>query len=302
MENSNIKWTTHTFNPWLGCQRVALGCTNCYAEFLMDTRYHKAKWGPQGTRVLTTDAYWKKPVKWDDAEKWNERPRVFCASLADVFEEWQGPIVNSKGDRLFSYVDHNASAQDGSIGLTMDDCRRRLFKLVDDTPNLDWLLLTKRPENIKKMWPHKQDQSEAKKICTEGSLAHPFYRGNCWLGTSIACNADLKNLDVLAQCRELSPIRFASIEPLIEDIDYEFGLRLINSKLGDLSWVIIGAESDQGSPARPCDLNWIRKIVGLCNAASIPCFVKQIQIDGRTTDDIAEFPADLQIQEFPACQ
>src|SRR3954468_1422847 len=93
MENSKIEWTDHTFNPWIGCQKVSPGCDHCYAEALMDTRWGKVEWGPHGERKRTSEANWKQPLKW--ARQANgRRPRVFCASLADVFDnrvpkEWR---------------------------------------------------------------------------------------------------------------------------------------------------------------------------------------------------------------------
>jgi protein gp37 len=107
-ENSKIEWTSHTFNPWIGCTKVAPGCTHCYAE-AFSKRTGKAVWGPNGTRTLTGVSYWKQPLKWNaraecccgsaglgGAECFFcaggcKRPRVFCASLADVFEDWEGP-------------------------------------------------------------------------------------------------------------------------------------------------------------------------------------------------------------------
>jgi protein gp37 len=86
-ENSKIAWTDHTFNPWVGCEKVSAGCAHCYAEALMDTQYGKVEWGPNGTRIRTAAANWKKPLKWNrEAAALGVRRKVFCASLADVFE------------------------------------------------------------------------------------------------------------------------------------------------------------------------------------------------------------------------
>lgn len=117
-ENTKIEWAHNTFNPWIGCTKVSDGCRNCYAETLMDTRYGRVKWGKGQPRALTSDANWRKPLQWNkQAEKEGLRYRVFCASLADVF------------DREVE-----------------DAWRHRLFALIAKTPHLDWLLLTKRPE------------------------------------------------------------------------------------------------------------------------------------------------------------
>jgi protein gp37 len=125
MENSKIAWCDHTFNPWIGCQKVSPGCDHCYAEAMMDHRYGKVEWGPHGERKRTGDATWKQPLRW--AKQANGgRPRVFCASLAD----W----LDNKVPR---------------------EWRSDLGRLIEATPELDWLLLTKRPENYAKLapWP-----------------------------------------------------------------------------------------------------------------------------------------------------
>ncbi len=117
--NSRIEWTTHTFNPWWGCTRVSDGCRFCYAEAL-SKRYGFNVWGPKKPRRLLSDNYWREPLKWDaQAKRQGVRFRIFCASMADVFEE-------------------NAPAKQ------LD----RLWDLIRRTPNLDWQLLTKRPHRI----------------------------------------------------------------------------------------------------------------------------------------------------------
>src|SRR6266404_3416295 len=124
-ENSKIEWCDHTFNPWIGCQKVSPGCDHCYAEAMMDKRYGRVKWGPHGERKRTSEDNWKKPLVW--AKRANgHRPRVFCASLADWLDNRVAPRWRSD-----------------------------LGRLIEDTPELDWLLLTKRPENYEKLapWP-----------------------------------------------------------------------------------------------------------------------------------------------------
>jgi protein gp37 len=128
-ENSKIEWTDHTFNPWIGCQHVSPGCDHCYAETLMDTRYGRVEWGLHGKRKRTSDANWKNPIKWNEQAREfkrnkRHRPRVFCASLADVF--------------------------DNQVEVSW---REDLFSLIRQCPKLDWQLLTKRPQNICKMLP-----------------------------------------------------------------------------------------------------------------------------------------------------
>ena len=120
-ENSKIEWTDHTFNPWIGCTKVSPACDNCYAAEMMDKRYGRVRWGAGEPRVRTAPSNWAKPRKWN-----RETPGafVFCASLADVFDNEVDP-----------------------------QWRVDLFDLIFDTPKLVWLLLTKRIGNVPKMLP-----------------------------------------------------------------------------------------------------------------------------------------------------
>lgn len=110
-ENSEIQWTDHTFNQWSGCTKIAPECANCYAAVNYSVKMRGVEWGPQGNRIVAAESMWNQPVKWNDkaateaAVRENagfpiERPRVFCASLADVFEDWQGPMLDSKKQSL----------------------------------------------------------------------------------------------------------------------------------------------------------------------------------------------------------
>lgn len=287
--NSKIEWTRHTFNPWIGCTKVSDGCKFCYAEELMDKRYGKAKWGPDGTRKRTAKANWNLPRIWDrEAKLLGERHRVFCASLADVFE------------------DHAALVEP----------RAELFELIDATPHLDWLLLTKRPENIRRFW--------------QGGR-----RENVWRGTSVENQetADLRIPELLATS-DLGPISFLSVEPLLGPVDLEAaylpcpnaadGLAMdpetgayeccakcdytgVGSEMG-IDWVIVGGES--GHHARPCHVEWIRKIVRQCASAEVPVFVKQLGSNPVSAEsrwglrnskggDPSEWPEDLRVRQFP---
>jgi protein gp37 len=293
-ENSKIEWTDHTFNPWIGCTKVSPACKNCYAERDFDHRYGKAKWGPNGTRVITSDTNWKKPLAWDrQAAADGVRPRVFCASLADVFEDWQGPIFDSKGDRLFwshsrePYQSRwhwiaEPQCAGGEQPVTMDFIRQRLFELIDATPNLDWLLLTKRPENIERMWPRMKMSSKTWDSRVKGPADH---RRNLWLGTSVE-NQEWteKRIPELLKCRDLSPVLFLSCEPLVGPVD----LRSVANACVNcddiagcdcdcpplaIDWVITGGES--GPDARPCDPEWFRSLRDQSAAAGVPFHFKQ---------------------------
>ena len=229
-ENSGIEWTDHTFNPWMGCTKVSPACDNCYAE--RDTgRFKQVEWGPHAPRKRTSPANWKKPLAWNrKADQFfaehGRRQRVFCASLADVFDNHR------------------------SIGI---DWRQDLFELIEATPNLDWLLLTKRPQNIKKMLPERYGLT-------------PWGDGwsNVWLGTT-AENQEEWNRRWYHLARVPARIRFFSFEPLLAPIE------MIGS--GQLHWVVCGGES--GPNARPMHPDWARSLRDQCADAGVPFMFKQ---------------------------
>lgn len=236
-ENSAIEWTDHTFNPWIGCTKVSDGCKHCYAETLMDKRYGKVKWGPQGARVRTSKANWDKPRRWNEqAKKEGRRFRVFCASLADVFEE--------KPDQP-----------------EINEWRNDLFALIDATPNLDWLLLTKRPENIKRLWPF-------------GWYGRDFTWPNVWMGTSVE-NQETADERIPWLLKIPAVVHFLSCEPLLGHIDLELsGANYGRDDLNEMvNWVIVGGESGPG--ARPLHPDWVRSIRDQCLEADTPFFFKQ---------------------------
>src|SRR5690349_347144 len=130
---SKIQWTHSTFNPWRGCTKVSSGCTHCYAESL-SKRNPKTLgvWGANGSRAIAAESYWRQPLKWDkEARKTGQPWRVFCASLADVFED--RPELHAP--------------------------RLRLLKLIEETTSLTWLLLTKRPENVTRAIEQAQNEN-----------------------------------------------------------------------------------------------------------------------------------------------
>lgn len=261
-ENSNISWTTHTFNPWIGCSKVSAGCANCYAEQLMDKTYRKVEWGPSGTRKRTSAANWKMPLKWNrEAAESGERPRVFCASLADVFE-------------------HREELQ---------PWRDDLWRLIEMCPNLDWLLLTKRPANVMHFVPYRW--------CNKGGWPE-----NVWMGASAE---NQLQFDARAPhlCRIPAKVRFVSAEPMLESfrMHHEFDGLCVRNWLCDdgIHWVIVGGES--GANRRDCGVDAIVNVARQCEAAGVPCFVKQDCAmrpgqQGRIPDDvwaIKQFPLPL---------
>jgi protein gp37 len=333
-ENSKIAWTDHTFNPWHGCTKVSAGCAHCYAE-AQAQRFGTA-WGPTAERRLFGDKHWNEPIKWNRAAKEaGVRARVFCASMADVFED--------RAD--------------------LQDQRVRLWKLIAETPCLDWLLLTKRPDNIRRMLP----------TIEIGDEALPRF-DNVWLGVT-AENQRAADERIPLLLEAPAAVRFISMEPLLEKIDIEryvfepsrckvcrssdigydpnpkdlpaanperptclMGCTLTGEPgaercnrcqslevelLSKLDWAIVGGES--GPNARPCSVEWIRDIVQQCNGADVPVFVKQLganpilapwgvprtpegdpmldeeqpKLRDRAGADPAEWPADVRVRQFP---
>jgi protein gp37 len=248
MGETIIEWARYTFNAWTGCTKVSPGCDHCYAEGWAKRSGH-VEWGPHAPRRRTSDAYWQEPLKWNlAAAQAGRRARVFCASLADVF-------------------DNHASI--------LPDWRADLWSLIAATPHLDWLLLTKRPQNIARMLPP-----------TWGD-GWP----NVWLGTTVEnqTEADRRILHLLDTPAR---VRFLSCEPLLGQVDLtrwigtrpfigtstygsDDGLRRcdFSCNTGLLHWVICGGESGPGS--RPMHPDWARSLRDQCEAAGVPFFFKQ---------------------------
>lgn len=338
-ETSEIGWTDATFNPVIGCMKVSPGCKNCYAESDFDKRRGIASWGPNGTRVITSDAYWKQPLKWNKkAAAEGIRRRVFCASLADVFEDWRGPIGKGSLGEIATkpYLDSESGPENwiaawpedmakdpqGWRLVTMDDVRKRLFALIDATPNLDWQLLTKRPENIRRMWPDYQGLKQM--WVGDRDTRHEDrvlrYRHNVWLGTSVENQEYADNrIPHLMDCRDLSPVLFLSAEPLLGPID----LTRVEGKIGiglhsydvlngrnyhwddggqwtpsdKVDWCIVGCES--GTNRRPMAEAWAEGLANQCKDAGVPFFLKQMELNGKVAKDISNFPAAIQAREWP---
>jgi protein gp37 len=228
--DSKIEWCHHTFNPWVGCTKVSPGCDNCYAEAMMDKRLGVVKWGGEPKR--TSEANWKKPLGWNGrAKHLGARHRVFCASLADVFDN-QVPV----------------------------QWRVDLWRLIASTPHLDWLLLTKRPQNMARMLPFDSERAG-------WGIAWPW--PNVWLGTTVENQeeADRRIPHLLAVTAR---VHFLSCEPLLGPVD----LRIDNYAIATrLNWVIAGGES--GPNARPMQPDWARSLRDQCAAAGVAFHFKQ---------------------------
>jgi len=243
-EDSKIEWTDHTFNPWVGCTKISPACDHCYAEGWAKRTGNADLWS--GERRRTTESNWRQPLKWNsEARKQGIRSRVFCASLADVFDNQVPP-----------------------------DWRADLWALIGDTPNLDWLLLTKRPQNIHKMLPDGW-----------GNGWH-----NVWLGTTV------ENMDEMVKRRSHllsvpAAVHFLSVEPLLERV----WLPAKDTYLHAIEWVICGGES--GPNARHMNPAWARALRNECAEMGIPFFMKQM--GGTVKSRMPPIPDDLMIREFP---
>jgi protein gp37 len=275
-ENSGISWTHNTFNPWRGCTKVSEGCRNCYAETMSGRNPGVLGiWGPNGNRVVAAESYWREPIKWNkQAAEAGERRRVFCASLADVFEDWDGPMMAAGKEDIILGEDYRAS--NGKNRLTMDMVRRRLFELIRVTPWLDWLILTKRPERMAEYVRTSTDSIDG--VIAGGHWPSDF--PNVWLGTS-AENQKAADERIPHLLQTPAAVRFLSCEPLLGPVNLSayFGGEYAtvdgsedNYNFG-VDWVIVGGES--GHDARPMHWRWAWSLRDQCQAAGVPFFFKQ---------------------------
>ncbi len=270
-DDTAISWADKTHNVWIGCAHAdadapgsgdretaaeletAAECDNCYAEAWDARKLHgdETHWGPTAPRRFLSDAYWRKPLAWDrEAAGKGIRFRVFCSSLADAFERHAAPEINAR----------------------MDQERRRLWALIRRTPNLDWLLLTKRPENFQSMLPwldgDEHERGESGPFCrdcadnagtcpTDGMPCDPAEPWpNVWLGVTAAVRRSFWRIEYLR--RTPAAVHFISGEPLLEHITSEAWDRALDpmaaGALYDVDWLIVG---DENGPRR-AELDWVR--------------------------------------------
>jgi protein gp37 len=265
MGETSISWTGtaladgtvlpgYTFNPWIGCTKVSQGCARCYAESQnKHYQWNPAGWGPGAPRKRTSKANWKKPWEWaKQAKADGVTRRVFCASLADVF-------------------DHE----------TPREWKIDLFSMIDEINtvhgSLEWLLLTKRPDEMLLDLP----------------VGWMKNAPNC---VRIGITAeDQENFDrrYPKLLRAWSGKNFISYEPALGPLEITRVLFTVVKP----DWVVCGGES--GAGCRPFDLQWARDLRDQCQSDGVKFFMKQLGGYPNKRHDLTEWPEDLRIQEFP---
>lgn len=269
--DSGIEWTTHTFNPWRGCTKISPGCAHCYAE-TMSHRNPKAlgEWGDDALRVIGNERYWNQPNHWNAwARTAGRRDRVFCMSLGDWLED--------RPD--------------------LDAPRKQLVSVIEQCPNLDWLMLTKRPENFLRVML----RACGGRSPTEWLEQHP----NVWFGVSVEDQPRLlERLPLLLAVP--AAVRFISFEPLIGPINLPEAVTLTYGRSVDgeiwypvgagFQWGIVGGET--GPVYRVMQLEWMRSLVEQLKATGAAVFVKQDC--GHRPGAQRRIPDDLwALKEFP---
>lgn len=273
---TRIEWCDHTWNPWRGCEKISEGCDHCYAA-AMSVRnpsvlgiWTDREHGEEGTRPQGNDAYMRMPFRWDREHGLaSSRGRVFCGSLMDIWEDRE-ELLEVRQDVLTTSV------------------------ICD---SLDWLFLTKRPQNIEKLLKTVHFDYREKQY------AEPY--SNWWLGCTVENLSRAKErIDVLRSVP--AAIRFLSVEPLLEPLDLCPWLAK-----GGIHWVIVGGESSQGGAKARCfDTEWAEEIVTQCRAYKIPVFVKQmgsrpivgglgLLLKDRHGGNMEEWPEWLRVRELP---
>ena len=304
-KHTNIAWATSTFNPWIGCTKVAPGCDNCYADAI-DKRMRfggELHWGVGAPRHRTSASNWAQVRTWNRKAAAGQRPwRVFCGSLADIFD--------------------NEVPQ---------SWRWELWHLINETPALQWLIVTKRVGNVPTMVPQ----------CWYNVAGFP---ANVRLLITV-CNQQEADRDI-PKLLALPCDNGISYEPALEPVNFREWLEPFNELDATMKppnrpqWIIVGGESAQGrrTSARPFDLQWARDTIAQCKAADVPVFVKQLgsniivpndsvnewpneeaffdnisddyipqyqgelmplYLQDRAGADPNEWPTDLRVQEFP---
>lgn len=250
---SNIEWTDHTWSPWWGCVKVSRGCKHCYAEALAK-RTGLQIWGDDNPRRMLSEQHWKVPERWNrEAAAAGVRYKVF-PSMCDPLETFRTDVVIPRMD---------------------------FAELIHQTPNLDWLVLTKRPENwflLQRTAVHIEDVFPPN-LHFLASVEGDSVRDRIHQLT--------KNLQLYRVPRVLG----LSVEPLVEPLTLKI------SDLDGISWVIVGGES--GSKQSPMEGEWVESIRKICYLAGVPFFFKQWG-DGASDEDKRRYSHLAKVREWPS--
>lgn len=345
-EQTKIQWTDHTGGPYLICTEVSPGCANCYARELVLSRLGhlvrkaykaagfldwetRAVWGKTAPRVLSKGF-------WTDVLKWNKQS--ICDKCGDTHKadqagRWHGELKPGKlcggtyrranvFPSLIDWLDKMPAGiidQDGKL-VDRIEVFTRFLKVIKDCQNLNFLLLTKRPENFESQMTdsmrfledHDPKDMDGLWAWILDWVTGEKIPGNVWIGFSAENNALMKSRWDAAKTIP-AIVHFISAEPLLEDVAAALSYVLHDARgLGLNVWPILGGESGPG--ARPCNVEWIRRAVLLCQANNVRCFVKQLganpistvgwtgpleMIKDKKGGDMAEWPADLRVREVP---
>lgn len=297
-ENTNIEWCDSSWNPWIGCTKVGPGCDHCYAEADFDLRKHRAKWGSGNARSRTSPANWKKPIQW------NQQPFSECmkcgwrgelrhspvvknpdgfyppADAACVCPSCRHPMLKAARRRVFC-----ASLADVFDNEVPDEWRSDLIRLIEKTPNLDWLILTKRIGNVTRMIEDATDLIDYGEGW-QSMWGQGKWPDHVWLGATI-CNQEEADRDIPKLLAVPAAVRFVSMEPLLGPVDLLRARSKMMQAAGPaameasrkhsvwigVDWVVVGGES--GPKARPIHPDWAYSLAEQCNAAGIPLMFKQ---------------------------
>jgi protein gp37 len=288
-ETSGIEWTDSTFNPWMGCTKVSPGCDNCYAAVSTPARTLGIGWGPGKPRWRSSASTWRLPLRWNakpfyqcHACGWRtDTPAVAGTSLTDGLPSC--PSCDSLDVRPARRRVFCASLADVFDNEVPTEWRIDLLGLIRATPNLDWLLLTKRIGNVRAMVTRNW-------LGGDGLHLHGW-PSNCWLGATI-CNQEEADRDIPKLLATPAAVRFLSMEPLLGPVQFRWqpyahqadgiGCREYLERQGSVNeyealrkidWVIAGGES--GPSARPMHPDWVRSLRDQCAAAGVPFLFKQ---------------------------
>lgn len=316
-KHTKIEWCDHTWNPWRGCTKVSPGCANCYAETLSKRNPSVlGQWGKGKPRVLAKN--WNAPVKWNQTKVCtncgtsNPLSAMVCESKGCAHFEFRRPRVFPS---LCDWLDDEVPIE----------WLARFLILIRHTPNLEWLLLTKRPELWGRLVTAAIQYNEECRMGGRNEWLSQWLSGtpppnNVWIGASVEdqTRADERIPELL---KIPAKLRLLSVEPMLGPIEFsnvtrrsDAARQLGKPALKGIDWVKFGGES--GPSARPCDIDWIRSGVRQCAAASVPCFVERlgakpeveapsggwmqpVPVRHPKGGDPSEWPEDLRVRQMP---